>query len=127
MIRRLLTFCLFILLLSSFAPTEDEIIGYWEVFKVEPNSGPSKRKMRRVANGFLLQFRDDGVVTTGRRIDKKKETKSGTYKFDSENMTLEITDVGPKEEKPMKVLKLTSKRLVFQDRRSTVHLRKIKE
>ena len=118
---------LFILLLSSFAPTEDEIIGYWEVFKVKPNSGPSKRKTRRVANGFLHQFRDDGVVTTGRRIDKKKETKSGTYKFDSENMTLEITDVGPKEEKPMKVLKLTSKRLVFQDRRSTVHLRKIKE
>ena len=76
---RLLTFCFFILLLSSFAPTEDEIIGYWEVFKVKVNSSPSKRKTRRVANGFLHQFRDDGVVTTGRRVDKKKETKSGTY------------------------------------------------
>ena len=40
---RLLTFCFFILLLSSFAPTEDEINGYWEVFKVKPNSGPSKK------------------------------------------------------------------------------------
>lgn len=127
MIRRLFPLLFLLVSLSSFAPTEDKIIGYWEVFKVEPNSGPSKRKMRRVGNGFLLQFREDGVVTTGRRIDKKKETKSGTYKFDSEKMTLEISDVGPKEEEPMKVLKLTSKRLVFQDRRSTVHLRKIKE
>lgn len=127
MIRRIFPLLFLLVSLSSFAPTEDKIIGYWEVFKVEPNSGPSKRKMRRISNGFLLQFKEDGVVTTGRRIDKKKETKSGTYQFDSEKMTLEISDVGPKEEDPMKVLKLTSKRLVFQDRRSTVHLRKIKE
>ncbi len=124
---RLFSIILLFVILSSFAPSKDEIIGYWEVQKIEGNIGSGKRKMKRVGNGFLLQFRDDGVVTTGRRIDKKKETKSGTYKFDAEKMTLEISDVGPKEEEPMKVLKLTSKRLVFQDRRSTIYLRRVNE
>ena len=123
MIRRLFVFYLLIFLVSSFAPTEDKIIGYWEVFKIEANAGPSKRKTRRVANGFLHQFRDDGVVTTGRRVDKKKETISGTYAFNSDNMTLQIREVGPNEEEPLRVLKLTSKKLIIQDRRSTVHLR----
>lgn len=127
MIRRLFTLLFLFTFLTSLTPSEENIIGYWEVYKVAGNIGPAKRKMKRVGNGFLLQFRDDGVVITGSRIEKKNETKSGTYKFDVDKMTIQISDVGPKQEEPMKVLKLTSKKLVFQDKRSTVYLRKIKE
>jgi uncharacterized protein (TIGR03066 family) len=127
MTLRLFKVLLLLLFLTSIAPSQEKIVGFWEVYKVSANIGLKKQKMRRAGNGFILQFRDDGVVTTGRRIDKKKETKSGTYLFDADKMTLEISDVGPKEEEPMKVLKLTSKKLVFRDKRSTIYLRKIKE
>ena len=42
-------------------------------------------------------------------------------------MTLQIREVGPNEEEPLRVLKFTSKKLIIQDRRSIVHLRKIEE
>lgn len=127
MIKKLFFYFTIVLLLSSFTPVQDDILGYWEITKVESSFEFSKRKRRRVGGGFLLQFRADGVVVSGSRIEKKKETRSGTYKFDPDKMTLEIKDVGPRNDEPMKVIKLTKSKLIFKDKNSTVHFRKIKE
>ena len=127
MIKKLFFYFSIILLLASFAPSQDAIVGYWEVVKVDSNFEFSKRRNRKIRSGFLLQFRADGVVVSGRRIEKKKETRSGTYKFDPDKMTLEIKDVGPRNDEPMKVVKLTRSKLIFKDKNSTVHFRKIKE
>lgn len=126
MIKKIIFLFSLVVLCSSFAPTQDMIIGYWQITKVESSFEFAKRK-RRVGNGFVLQFKEGGVVVSGRRVEKKKETRSGTYKFDPEKMTLEITDVGPRNDEPMKVLKLTKSKLVFQDPNSTVYFKKIKE
>lgn len=125
MIKKLFFFLTLLALCSSFAPSQDAIVGYWEITKVESNFEFAKRK-RKVGNGFMLQFREDGVVISGRRVEKKKDTQSGTYKFDPDNMTLEITNVGPRNDEPMKVLKLTRNKLIFKDKNSTVHFKKIK-
>lgn len=126
MIKKSLFFFATVFILTSFSPAKDDIVGYWEIVKVESSFEMSKRRNKKIRTGFLLQFRADGVVISGRRIDKKKETKSGTYNFNEEKMTLEIKDVGPRNDEPMKVVKLTKTKLIFRDKNSTIHFKRIK-
>lgn len=127
MAKKLIFLLSLIFIFSSFAPSADKIVGYWELTKVVSKFDFKKRKNKSPGGGFMLHFKEDGTVTTGRRIDKQKETRSGTYVFDVENMTLEIKGVGPDSDEPLIVTKLSNSKLVFKDKMSTIYFMKVKE